>query len=105
MDFITCLPKSEGFATIIEVVDRFSKYTTFIPAPKECTAEDRAKLFFKHMVKYWGLSKSIISDRNSWFTRRFWTELFKLMWSALHFSMRFHLQTDGQTERVNALLE
>ena len=90
MDFITCLPKSEGFATIVVVVDRFSKYATFIPAPKECTAEDTAKLFFKHVVKYWGLPKSIISDRDSRFTGRFWTELFKLMGTALHFSMSFH---------------
>ena len=105
MDFITCLPKSEGFATIVVVVDRFSKYATFIPAPKECTAEDTAKFFFRHVVKYWGLPKSIISDRDSRFTGRFWTELFKLMGSVLHFSTSFHPQTDGQTERVNALLE
>ena len=52
MDFITCLPKSEGFATIVVVVDRFSKYATLIPAPKECTMEDTSKLFFKLVVKY-----------------------------------------------------
>ncbi|RVW62239.1 hypothetical protein CK203_064471 [Vitis vinifera] len=39
------------------------------------------------------------------FTGKFWTELFKLMGSELHLSTNFHPQTDGQTERVNALLE
>ncbi|KAL6349849.1 hypothetical protein AAG906_001736 [Vitis piasezkii] len=45
------------------------------------------------------------NDRNPRFTGKFWIELFKLMGSELHFSTSFHPQTDGQTERVNALLE
>ncbi|RVW69256.1 Transposon Tf2-8 polyprotein [Vitis vinifera] len=105
MDFIIGLPKSEDNGSIIVVVDRFSKYATFIAAPTDCTAEETARLFLKHVVKYWGLPKYIISDRDPRFTGKFWTELFKLMGSELHFSTSFHPQTDGQTERVNALLE
>ena len=105
MDFISALPKSDGCGSIMVVVDRFSKYGTFIPALRDCTAEQAAKLFFKHVVKYWGLPRSIVSDRDPRFTAKFWTELFKLMGSGLHFSTSFHPQTDGQTERVNALLE
>ena len=52
-----------------------------------------------------GLPKFIMSDRDSRFTWKFWMELFKLMGTELHFSTRFHPQTDGQMERVNALLE
>ncbi|GJZ49134.1 putative nucleotidyltransferase, ribonuclease H [Tanacetum coccineum] len=105
MDFITCLPKSEGGGSIIVVVDRFSKYETFIAAPPDITADATAKLFFKNVVKYWGVPHVIISDRDPRFTGLFWTELFKIMGTDLNFSMSFHLQTDGQTERVNALLE
>nr|CAN67852.1 hypothetical protein VITISV_020215 [Vitis vinifera] len=105
MDFIIGLPKSEDSGSIIVVVDRFSKYATFIAAPTDCTAEETTRLFLKHVLKYWGLPKFIISDHDMRFTRKFWTELFKLMGSELHFSTSFHPQTDGQTERVNALLE
>ncbi|XP_052117959.1 uncharacterized protein LOC127747717 [Arachis duranensis] len=70
LDFISALPKSEGFGSILVVVDRFSKYATFIPAPTDCTAEEVARLFFKNVVKYWGLPKSIISDRDPRFTGR-----------------------------------
>ena len=52
MDFITCLLKYENCGSIIVVVDRFSKYGTFIAAPPDCTAEETAKLFFKNVVKY-----------------------------------------------------
>ncbi|RVW86084.1 Transposon Tf2-12 polyprotein [Vitis vinifera] len=100
MDFIIGLPKSEDSGSIIVVVDRFSKYATFIAAPTDCTAEETTRLFLKHVVKYWGLPKFIISDRDPCFTGKFWTELFKLMGSELHFSTSFHPQTDGQTERV-----
>lgn len=71
MDYILGLPTSEGCGCIMVVVDRFSKYGTFIPAPKDCTAETSAKLFLKHVAKYWGLPKSIISDRDPRFTGKF----------------------------------
>ncbi|PKI57042.1 hypothetical protein CRG98_022546 [Punica granatum] len=105
MDFIVNLPKLKGCQTLMVVVDRFSKYATFISAKKECPAEKAAQLFMKHVVKYWGVPTTIMSDRDPRFTGRFWTELFKLLGTSLNFSTSLHSQTDGQTERVNALLE
>ncbi|CAL8989012.1 unnamed protein product [Prunus brigantina] len=99
MDFIVSLPKSEGCGSILVVVDRFTKYATFIPAPADCNAEETARLFLKHVVKYWGIPKSIISDRDTRFTGKLWTELFKLLGSRLNFSTSFHPRTDGRTER------
>ncbi|GJX49455.1 putative nucleotidyltransferase, ribonuclease H [Tanacetum coccineum] len=101
MDFITCLPNLEGGGSIIVAVDRFSKYGTFIAAPPDVSANDTAKLFFKNVVKYWGVTHAIDSDRDPRFTRHFWTELFKIVGTNLNFFMSFHPQTD----RVNALLE
>lgn len=105
MDFISGFPKVNGTRSIFVVVDRFSKYAVFIPAPHDCTAEVAAELFYKNVVKYFGLPEGIVSDRDTRFTGRFWTVLFGLMGSELKFSTANHPQTDGQTERINGLLE
>ncbi|KAL0402126.1 UNVERIFIED_CONTAM: Transposon Tf2-11 polyprotein [Sesamum latifolium] len=105
MDYISGLPKVGDLGSIIVVVDRLSKYATFITAPKHVTTEGMAHLFFKHIVKYWGLSKDIVSDRDSRFTGVFWTELFKILGSKLSMSTSYHPQFDGQTERFNSMLE
>ena len=105
MDFISGFPKVSDYKSILVVVDRFSKYAVFIPAPDACPAKVAAILFFSNVVKYFGLPKDIISDRDARFTGKFWVELFKLLGSELKFSTANHPQTDGQTERVNALLE
>ena len=68
MDFIVGLPTSKGYNWVLVIVDQYSKYATFIPAPKECSAKQAAHLFFKHVVKYWDLPRSIISDLDTHFT-------------------------------------
>lgn len=103
MDFITGLPKFDGYGTIMLVVDRFSKYATFMPATPGCISKEAAHLFFKNVVKYWGLPRHIISDRDSRFIGNFWRELFQTFGTELHSSTSFHPQTDGQIERVNTL--
>ena len=105
LDFISSLPPVGGLGSILVVVDRFSKYATFIAAPLHCSAEEAARLMMKGVVKYWGVPHNIISDRDARFLGRFWTELFKLLGSKLYFSTSLHPQTDGQTERINSLLE
>ncbi|KAL0412939.1 UNVERIFIED_CONTAM: Transposon Ty3-I Gag-Pol polyprotein [Sesamum radiatum] len=104
-DYISGLPKVGDLGSIIVVVDRLSKYATFIAAPKHVTAEGMTHLFFKHIVKYWGLPKNIVSDRDSRFTGVFWIELFKIHESKLSISSSYHPQSDGQTERFNSMLE
>jgi hypothetical protein len=105
MDFIAGLPRVGEIATILVVVDRFSKYATFIPAPKYVSAEETAQLFFKHVVKFWGVPRDIVSDRDSRFTGNFWTELFRLLGSKLSMSSSAHPESDGQTERFNGMVE
>ena len=105
MDFITHLPKVGDYETILVIIDRFSKYATFVPTTKQCSAELTAQLFFKHIVKLWGVPTSIVSDRDGRFIGTFWTELFTFLGTSLNVSSSYHPQTDGQTERFNCMLE
>ena len=52
MDFIVGLPKVEGLSCVLVVVDRFSKYGTFIPTTNECSDEEAARLFMAHVAKF-----------------------------------------------------
>jgi transposase InsO family protein len=52
-----------------------------------------------------GVPKSIVSDRGTQFTSHFWRQLHESLGTRLEFSTAFHPQTDGQTERVNQILE
>ena len=105
MNFISGFPKVEGFGSILVVVDKFSKYVVFIPAPSECPAEEAARIFFSNIVMHFRMPKDIVSDRDTRFTGRFWVELFKIWVTECKFSTANHPQTDGQTERVNQMLE
>ncbi|XP_074283925.1 uncharacterized protein LOC141608473 [Silene latifolia] len=63
MDLISGLPKVGALSVILVVVDCFSKYATFIPLPKTCSAEEMATMFFKNVVKYWGLPQNSYGGR------------------------------------------
>ena len=105
MDFITDLPESEGFDSIFVVVDRFSKMAHFIPCNKAISAQKTAALFVRNVVKLHGLPENIISDRGPQFACKFWKALFNLLGVEVRLSSAFHPQTDGQSERVNQVLE
>jgi transposase InsO family protein len=49
--------------------------------------------------------KKIVSDRGTQFTLRFWERLHQTLDTQLHFSSAYHPHTDGQTKRVNQILE
>jgi transposase InsO family protein len=52
-----------------------------------------------------GVPKKIVSDRGTQFMSRFWEKLHEAIDTKLNFSLAYHPQTDGQTERVNQILE
>lgn len=106
VDFITGLPSAQGgYDSIMVVVDLLTKVSHLIPVKSSYTASDIARLFVKEIFRAHGLPKRIVSDRDAKFTSRFWTSLFQAIGTQLCFSTTYHAQTDGQTERVNQVIE
>ncbi|MBW0513609.1 hypothetical protein O181_053324 [Austropuccinia psidii MF-1] len=87
MDFITKFPLSNSLASILVVVDRFSKMAIFIPTYGTITALELAQIFISHVFSKHGLPVRI--------KRKISRDL----------STAFHPKTDGKTERVNQILE
>ncbi|KAL0551449.1 hypothetical protein IC582_010537 [Cucumis melo] len=106
MDFITGLPRTlRGFTVIWVVVDRLTKSAHFVPGKSTYTASKWAQLYMSEIVRLHGVPVSIVSDRDARFTSKFWKGLQTVMGTRLDFSTAFHPQTDGQTERLNQVLE
>ena len=106
MDFITDLPKSKGYDTILTIVDQgCSKATKFIPCNKEITGEGVAELYLQHLFPWYGIPKQIIFDRDPRFTGNFVKALCKAMGIKQNLSTAFHPRTDGQSEHMNQWIE
>jgi hypothetical protein len=72
MDLITDLPLSQGYDSILMIVDQgCSKAAKFIPCTKMITGPDIAQLYLTHLVPWFGLPKRIILDRDPRFTSAF----------------------------------
>ena len=105
MDFVFDLPKdSEGNTGILVFVDRLSKMTHLAVVPDSIDAEGTAKLFIDRVFRQHGFPVAIVSDRDPRFTGKFWKSIFKVLGTRLDMSTADHPQTDGQTERVNRVI-
>jgi hypothetical protein len=106
IDFIVGLPRtSRGYNSIWVIVDRLTKSAHFILVATTYRVRQYAELYISHIVHYLGILKTIISDRRSIFVAQFWEQLHECLGTHLIRSSAYHPQTDGQTERVNQIIE
>jgi len=104
MDFTTDLPNIKGYNQCWVIVDRFTKMANFIPV-KNRKAKELALIFVREVWRLHELPKRVVSDRDTVFMSSFWSEVMRLLEVELDKSSAYHPQTDGQTERVNQILE
>uniref|UniRef100_A0A9J8B635 Gypsy retrotransposon integrase-like protein 1 n=1 Tax=Cyprinus carpio carpio TaxID=630221 RepID=A0A9J8B635_CYPCA len=99
VDFMTDLPPSQGYTSVLVVVDRFSKSCKLIPIKGLPTALQTAEALFHQVFHHFELPEDIVSDRGPQFISHVWTAFFRLLWLSISLSSRYHPQTNGQTER------
>nr|GEW88591.1 reverse transcriptase domain-containing protein [Tanacetum cinerariifolium] len=106
MDFVMQLPRtSSGHDIIWVIVDRLTKSAYFLPMREDYKMDRVVRHYLNEIVDRHGVPISIISDRDSRFTSRFWQSMQEALGTTLDMSTAYHLQTDGQSERTIQTLE
>jgi hypothetical protein len=106
MNFIVGLPRTQsGYDSIWVTVDQLTKVAHFIPIKTTYSGPQLVGLYMLRIVCLHGVLKKFVSDRETQFTLMFWERWNETLDTQLHFSSAYHPQTDGQTERVNQILE
>nr|GEU80662.1 putative reverse transcriptase domain-containing protein [Tanacetum cinerariifolium] len=106
MDFINKLPRTRsGHDSIWVIVDRLTKSAHFLAVREDYKTEKLARLYINEIIARHGVPVSIISDRDIYFTSRFWKSLQRALGTRLDLSTAYHPETDGQSERTIQTLE
>jgi hypothetical protein len=106
MDFIVGLPNTSwNHDSIWVIVDRLTKTSHFLPVHTTHRTEKYAEVYIDQIVRLHGIPRTIVSDRGAPFVARFWEQLQESLGTHVIRSSAYHPQTDGQTERVNQILE
>ncbi|GKB18022.1 putative reverse transcriptase domain-containing protein [Tanacetum coccineum] len=96
---------SSGHDIIWVIVDRLTKSAYFLPMHEDYKMDRLAIMYLNNIVARHGVPISIISDRDSRFTSRFWQPIQEALGTRLDMSTAYHPQTDGQSERTIQTLE
>lgn len=106
LDFITDLPNSKGFNSVLVIVDHgLMKAALFHSCLKTATTEDTAEMLHQMVYQHFRLMDIIILNRGPQFSSHLFQALGKLLHINLHMSTTYHSQIDGQTEWTNQTLE
>ena len=93
VDFVSGFPLTQRkHDSVWVIVDRLTKSAHFLLVQLDYSMDRLAELYVNKIIQLHGIPLSIVSDRDPWFTSRFWKELQSRFWKG--FSTTFHPQTD-----------
>jgi hypothetical protein len=98
-------PSSNLNHSIWVIMDRLTKVAHFILVITTYSGPQLVELYMSRIVCLHGVPKKIVSNRGTQLTSKFSERLHETWDTQLRFSFAYHSQTDGQTERVNQILE
>jgi hypothetical protein len=100
MDFVGPFPLSNNFDYVWVILDHFTSLVHLVPMTTTVSTSKLATLFIEHIVRLHGLPNSIVSDRDTKFTAKFWAKMHCLLGMQLLKSTAFHPQKYGASERM-----
>jgi len=104
MDFVGPFPESGDCDYLWVVICRLTSMVHLVPICTTTTASELAWLYVCKIVCLHGLAGTIVLDRDSKFTSKFWCETHRLLGMKLLMSMSFHPQMDGALEQAIRLV-
>jgi hypothetical protein len=105
MNFIVGLPlTARKKDSIWVIVDRLTKTTHFI-AIHTNSMQQYEEIYMDQIVRSHGIPKTIISDIGTQFVAHFWEQFHECLGTKLIRSSSYNPQIDGQTKRINQILE
>ncbi|KAA0033782.1 ty3-gypsy retrotransposon protein [Cucumis melo var. makuwa] len=111
IEVVTSWPRSStvsevhSFLGLAGYYRRLTKSAHFVPGKSTYIASKWGQLYMTEIVRLHEVPVSIVSDRDACSTSKFWKGLQLSLGTRLDFSTTFHPQTDGQTKRLNQILE
>ena len=107
LDFITDLPVTTvgKYDSIMVVQDSTTRMIHLIPYRITTGAVETANLYFREVFRLHGLPDTIVSDRDTRFTSKFWQQLWKRCGTNLRMSTPYHPQSNAPNERSHKVIE
>lgn len=101
IDFITDLPPSNNYTTILVIIDCFLKACCLIPLKRLPKAMETTEAMFHHVFRNFGIPEDNVSDCGTQFTSQVWKGFCKQLDINVSLTSGYHPQSNEQVKRLS----